>query len=101
MLAERLRKEVLLEDERGRGFAAVVRYGPYLFVSGTDGYRDLDSGEIDPALADRPVEQCRNSYGLIKRRLERAGFGGDCAVWVENFTQSQEWRFPRMALWPE
>ncbi len=91
---------MLLEDERGRGFAAVVRYGPYLFVSGSDGCRDLQTERIVPELVWQAVPQCRNSYGRIQRRLERAGIGG-CAVWIQNFTSGQEWRLQRMALWPE
>jgi ureidoacrylate peracid hydrolase len=96
-----LKKEVLLEDERGRGFAAVVRYGPYLFVSGSDGCRDLQTERIVPELVWQAVPQCRNSYGRIQRRLERAGYGGGCAVWIQNFTSGQDWRLQRMALWPE
>jgi enamine deaminase RidA (YjgF/YER057c/UK114 family) len=91
----------LVDDERGRGFPAVLRYGPYLFVSGSDGHRRLDDECVDAALADDAVAQCRNSYGRVARRLEAAGFGGDCAVWIQNFTSGQHWRLPRMALWPE
>jgi enamine deaminase RidA (YjgF/YER057c/UK114 family) len=93
--------EVLVDDERGRRFPAVVRYGPYLFVSGSDGHRRLEDEQIDPALADDAIAQCRNSYGRVARRLERAGYGGDCAVWVQNFTSGQHWRLERMAQWPE
>src|SRR5712692_617283 len=96
-----MKKEILLEDERGRGFAAVTKCGPYLFVSGSDGHRDLDSEKIVPDLAGNAIAQCRNSYRRIARRLQRCGYGGDRAVWIENFTSSQEWRLERMALWPE
>ena len=37
----------------------------------------------------------------MARRLEAAGYGGDCAIWIENFTSGQHWRLERMALWPE
>lgn len=94
-------REDLVADERGRGFPAVVRFGPYLFVSGSDGHRNLDDEQIDPALADDAIQQCRNSYGRVAMRLERAGYGGDCAVWIENFTSGQHWRLERMGLWPE
>ncbi|HXP92959.1 MAG TPA: RidA family protein [Candidatus Binatia bacterium] len=93
--------EALVEDERGRGVPAVVRFGPYLFVAGSDGYRSLQDERIDPKLAENAIEQCRNSYGRVARRLERAGYGGDCAIWIENFTSGQHWRLERMALWPE
>lgn len=91
----------LLDDERGRGFPAVSRYGPYLFVAGSDGHRDLATERVDPELAGKATAQCRNSYGRVQRRLERAGFSGDCAVWIQNFTSGQHWRLERMALWPE
>jgi enamine deaminase RidA (YjgF/YER057c/UK114 family) len=92
---------VLAEDERGRGFPAVVRYGPYLFISGSEGHRDLASERIVPELAGNATEQCRNSYGRIRRRLRQAGYSGDECVWIQNFTSGQEWRLQRMALWPE
>ncbi len=93
--------EILLDDERGRGIPAVVRYGPYVFVAGSDGHRRLDDERIDPALADRALEQCRNSYGRVARRLEAVGLGEDGAVWIQNFTSGQHWRLERMGLWPE
>ncbi len=93
--------EVLVEDERGRGIPAVVKFGPYLFVAGSDGYRTLDDERIDPALAENALAQCRNSYGRVARRLKQAGYGDDCAIWIENFTSGQHWRLERMALWPE
>jgi len=95
-----LRKQVLVEDERGRGFAAVLKYGPYLFLSGSEGHRDLDTEQINPDLAGKALEQCRNSYGRIQRRLDEAGYPNS-AVWIQNFTSGQEWRLQRMALWPE
>ena len=91
----------LVEDERGRGFPAVVRYGPYYFVSGSDGHRRLADERIDPESAENAETQCRNSYGRVARRLEQAGLGGDSAVWIENFTSGQHWRLQRMGLWPE
>jgi enamine deaminase RidA (YjgF/YER057c/UK114 family) len=94
-------REILVADERGRAFPAVLRYGPYLFISGSDGERRVSDEELDPALAENAIEQCRNSYGRIKQRLNRAGYGDDCIVWVENFTSGQHWRLERMALWPE
>jgi len=95
------KREVLVDDERGRGIPAVLRYGPYIFIAGSDGIRRLSDEQIDPALADNAIEQCRNSYGRIARRLRAAGYGDDAVVWVENFTSGQHWRLERMALWPE
>lgn len=91
----------MLDDERGRGFPAVVRYGPYYFVSGSDGHRRLADEQIDPESAENAETQCRNSYGRVARRLEQAGLGGDSALWIENFTSGQHWRLQRMGLWPD
>lgn len=95
-----LKKQALVEDERNRGFPAVLKYGPYLFLSGSEGHRDLETEQIVPDLAGKAAAQCRNSYGRIQRRLAQAGYP-DSAVWIENFTSGQEWRLERMALWPE
>lgn len=94
-------RATLVEDERGGAYPAVLRYGPYYFVSGSDGHRDLKSEKIDPEVAEKATAQCRNSYGRVARRLEQAGLGGDSAVWIENFTSGQHWRLERMGLWPE
>jgi enamine deaminase RidA (YjgF/YER057c/UK114 family) len=101
MGVSQMQKEILLEDERGRGFAAVVRGGPYLFVAGSDGHRDLATEQVVPALAGQAEAQCRNSYGRVRRRLEQCGYGGERAVQIQNYTSGQEWRLARMGLWPE
>lgn len=92
-------KEILLADERERGFAAVVRAGPYLFLSGSEGHRSPQTEQIDPRATWQPEMQSRNSYDRIVRRLERCGYGADCIVWLEHFVSSQEWLHLRLALW--
>lgn len=99
MMSPGYRKEILLADERERGFAAVVRAGPYLFMSGSDGHRSPHSEQIDPKVTWQPEAQTRNSYDRIVRRLERCGFGPRCIVWLEHFVSSQEWMQLRLALW--
>jgi enamine deaminase RidA (YjgF/YER057c/UK114 family) len=95
------RRETLVADERGRPIPAVVRYGPYVFVAGSDGYRRLEDEAIDPHVAEQATQQCRNSYGRVQRRLQQAGYGDESAVWIQNFTSGQHWRLERMGLWPE
>ncbi len=92
-------REILLDDERGRGFAAVVRAGPYLFLSGSDGHRSIETEEIDPRATWQPEAQTRNSYDRILQRLQRCGYGSDSVVWLEHFVSSQEWMQLRLALW--
>jgi len=93
------KKEILLADERDRGFAAVVRAGPYLFVSGSDGHRSTKTQAIDPAVTWQPETQSRNSYERIIRRLEECGYSASCVLWLEHFVSSQEWLHLRLAIW--
>ncbi len=41
-------KQLLVPDEKGRGFARAVRAGQFLFVSGMTGQWDLETWEPDP-----------------------------------------------------
>ena len=101
MPEDRFKKEILLEDERGRNMAAVLRYGPYLFLSGSDGHRDIVTEQVVPELDGQAVPQCNNAYGRQALRLQKAGYRGDDAIWIENFTSGQSWRLERMATWPD
>lgn len=94
------RVEVLVDDERVAGVPAVVRYGEHLFISGSEGHRRVSDEQVDPEAADNAEVQCRNAYGRIARRLEQAGYSGECVVSVQNFTSGQHWRAQRMNLWP-
>jgi enamine deaminase RidA (YjgF/YER057c/UK114 family) len=101
-LAEnRYKKEILLTDERNRDLAALVRYGPYLFLSGSDGNRDLTTNKIDPGLDGQATPQCNQAYGRQASRLQQAGYSGEDSIWCENFTSGQSWRLERMGTWPE
>ena len=101
MAERRHAKEVLLEDERNRNLSALVRYGPYLFLSGSDGNRDLSTQLVVPELDGEAARQCHNAYGRQALRLQQAGYGGEDSIWVENFTSGQSWRLERMATWPD
>lgn len=101
MAATRYNKEILLADERNRNVSAVVRYGPHLFLSSSDGHRDIATEQVDMELDDKATPQCNNSYGRQALRLQKAGYSGDDAIWIENFTSGQSWRLERMATWPD
>ena len=101
MAENRYKKEILLEDERNRSLASVIRYGPYLFLSGSDGNRDIKTEQIDPELDWQATPQCHNAYGRQALRLEKAGYSGEAAIWCENFTSGQSWRIERMGTWPD
>lgn len=101
-IAERPRhKEILLEDERGRYGAAVVRYGPYLFLSGSDGDRDPATEQVDVARAKRPEVQVHNSYGRVQRRLEQCGYPSDTVIWLQHFVNAQDYLLLRLAIWKQ
>jgi enamine deaminase RidA (YjgF/YER057c/UK114 family) len=101
MVSAERKKEILQDDELGRGFAALVRYGPYLFLSGSDGHRDPETEELDLSLIHKPIEQCHNAFGRVQRRLEKAGYSGDCVMRLLSYTSGQEWSLKRMATWPD
>lgn len=101
MAENRYKKEILLGDERNRAMAAVIRYGPYVYLSSSDGHRDIKTQQVDPELDNQAIAQCNNAYGRQALRLEQIGYGGDSAVWIENFTSGQHWRLERMATWPD
>ena len=92
MAENRYTREILLADERNRHMAAVLRYGPYVFLSSSDGYRDIQTEQVDTELDGQAIAQCNNAYGRQALRLEKVGYGGDAAVWIENFTSGQSWR---------
>jgi enamine deaminase RidA (YjgF/YER057c/UK114 family) len=94
-------KQVLLDDPLHRGLPAVVRSGPFLFMSSVDGDRDHRSGLMQPdRFGDGPA-QARAAYSAVVDRLTECGFDGRTVVRVEHATSSQDWRLQRMALWPE
>lgn len=97
----RLAPSVLLEDERGRGFASVVECGPYLFMSAADGHRDLATEKVVASSASHPENQVRNSYQRIRQRLDLSGRGDARIVRLEHFVSSQDWIALRLALWRE
>jgi len=101
MAENRYKKEILQEDERNRAMAAVLRYGPYIFLSSSDGNRDIKTEKVDPELDAQATPQCHNAYGRQALRLQKAGYSGEDSIWCENFTSGQSWRLERMGTWPE
>lgn len=94
-------RTVLLEHPVRPGVAAVIKSGPFLFLSSVDGDKDEKSGEkILSSFGDGPA-QARNAYQTVVDRLVECGYDGSAAVRIEHATSSQEWRLARMALWPE
>jgi enamine deaminase RidA (YjgF/YER057c/UK114 family) len=68
-----------------------VRAGPFLFVGGCDGHRELGSGRIAPQLAGNAKAQCENAYGRLARSLNEAGSSTSSVVRLDHVTSSQDW----------
>ena len=73
------------------GLGRVVRAGPFLFVGGCDGHRELDSGRIVAELAGNAKAQCENAYGRLARSLNEAGSSPSAVVRLDHVTSSQDW----------
>jgi len=68
-----------------------VRAGPFLFVGGCDGHRELDCDRIVPELAGNAKLQCENAYGRLARALSEAGSSAGAVVRLDHVTSSQDW----------
>jgi len=73
------------------GLGRVMRAGPFLFVGGCDGHRDLDTDRIVPELAGNSKVQCENAYGRLARSLSEAGSSVGAVVRLDHVTSSQDW----------
>lgn len=93
-----MEKRTLVAEGPVKGFPGVVRAGPFLFVSGCDGHRDLGSNQIVPALAADVERQCENAYGRLKNLLVEAGADLASVVRLDHMTSSQDWLPRRQVL---
>lgn len=80
-----MQREILLEDERGRGFAAVVRGGGLLFVSGCLGARDAADARWLPELAGDKAGQARQALRRLEAGLARFGAGLESVLRLDVF----------------
>ena len=74
MAATRYTKEILLADERNRNVSAVVRYGPHLFLSSSDGHRDIVTEQVEMGVAIRMA-----ALDVLTRRARGVEGWGDAA----------------------
>jgi len=80
------------------GMGRVVRAGPFSFVGGCDGHRDLESAGIVADLAGNAKAQCENAYGRLERSLSEAGSSASAVVRLDHVTSSQDWLPVRQAV---
>jgi len=66
-------KQVLVPDEKGRGFARAVRTGQFLFISGMTGQWDLNTWERDPRAVGDVAYQTRRIFEWLRQVLAKCG----------------------------
>lgn len=81
-------KQVLVADEKGRGFARAVRAGPFLFVSGMTGQWDLETWERDPRAEGDLAFQTRRVFEWAQQVLGKCDLSLDDVVSTTTFVCS-------------
>ena len=81
-------KQVLVADEKDRGFARAVRAGPFLFVSGMTGQWDLQTWELDPRAEGDLAFQTRRIFEWAQQVLGKCGLTLDDVVSTTTFVRS-------------
>ena len=81
-------KQVLVADEKDRGFARAVRAGPFLFVSGMTGQWDLQTWGLDPRAEGDLAFQTRRIFEWAQQVLGKCGLTLDDVVSTTTFVRS-------------
>ncbi len=83
-------KQVLVPDEKGRGFARAVRAGQFLYISGMTGQWNLETWELDPRAEGDLAYQTRRIFEWAHLVLEKCGLTLDDVVSTTSFHCSLE-----------
>ena len=86
--ARAMAKQLLVPDEKGRGFARAVRAGQFLFVSGMTGQWDLETWELDPRAEGDLAYQTRRIFEWAQQVLAKCGLTLEDVVSTTTFTCS-------------
>ena len=78
-------KQVLVPDEKGRGFARAVRAGQFLYISGMTGQWDLETWELDPRADGDLAYQTRRIFEWAQQVLEKCGLTLEDVVSTNSF----------------
>ncbi len=81
-------KQLLVPDEKGRGFARAVRAGQFLYVSGMTGQWDLETWELDPRAEGDLAFQTRRIFEWAQQVLAKCGLTLDDVVSTTTFVCS-------------
>ena len=83
-------KQVLVPDEKGRGFARAVRAGQFLYISGMTGQWDLETWEPDPRAEGDLAYQTRRIFEWAQQVLGKCGLTLEDVVSTTAFHRSLE-----------
>jgi len=83
-------KQVLVPDEKGRGFARAVRAGQFLFVSGMTGQWNLATWERDPKSVGDVAYQTRRIFEWAQQALGKSGLALRDVVSTTTFLRSMK-----------
>jgi enamine deaminase RidA (YjgF/YER057c/UK114 family) len=83
-------KQVLVPDEKGRGFARAVRAGQFLFISGMTGQWDLTTWELDPRAVGDVAHQTRRVFEWAQQVLAKCGLTLENVVSTTTFLRSMK-----------
>jgi enamine deaminase RidA (YjgF/YER057c/UK114 family) len=81
-------KQLLVPDEKGRGFARAVRAGQFLYVSGMTGQWNLETWELDPRAEGDLAFQTRRVFEWAQQVLGKCGLTLDDVVSTTTFVCS-------------
>jgi len=83
-------KQVLVPDEKGRGFARAVRAGQFLFISGMTGQWDLATWELDSKAVGDVAYQTRRIFEWAQQVLAKCGLTLRDVVSTTTFLRSMK-----------
>ena len=83
-------KQVLVPDEKARGFARAVRAGQFLFISGMTGQWDLATWERDPKTIGDAAYQTRRIFEWAQQVLGKCGLTLRDVVSTTTFLRSMK-----------
>ena len=96
-----MKKEVLVHDELGRGFARAVKAGDFLFVAGVTGRLDLKTWQELPEASHNIRFQTRQAMEWLKKVLEQCGTSLENVVKVDMFLKNFQDLPVVMDIWRE
>ncbi len=83
-------KQLLVPEEKGRGFGRAIKAGQFLFVSGMTGQWDLATWERDPRSVGDVAYQTRRIFEWAQQVLAKCGLTLEDVVSTTTFLRSMK-----------